>query len=174
MEESLEYFERFFGVKIIRLPGSLFYRALGRKLYQPPHRVSMIDSWALAEPEDEDLREAIREDFDLSRDTYTANGVRASDSLNRRATIANTGTVVAKTRVYLPIAWMTMDQLIATLSHAGCKIPIDYLWFGRTFDGLGARYLSKIREYAPNDYRRILEWFPLAELELFRAEQMWK
>lgn len=48
-------------------------------------------------------------------------------------------------------------------------VPPDYQWFQRSFDGLDVRFLAKIRKHAPGDYARILEWFPLAELELHRA-----
>ena len=39
---------------------------------------------------------------------------------------------------------------------------------GQATDGLDYRFLRPIKENSPKDYKRILEWFPLAELELHR------
>lgn len=55
------------------------------------------------------------------------------------------------------------------LAQHNCPLPPEYEWFGRSFDGLDLRFLDPIRRHRPRDYERILEWFPLADLELFRA-----
>jgi hypothetical protein len=43
----------------------------------------------------------------------------------------------------------------------------EYEWFGRSFDGIDWRFLAPIKQHAPDDYARILDWFPLADLEVF-------
>jgi hypothetical protein len=40
--------------------------------------------------------------------------------------------------------------------------------FGRSFDGIDYRFLEPISRLYPEDYQRILQDFPLADLELFR------
>lgn len=54
------------------------------------------------------------------------------------------------------------------LKRHKCPLPTEYDWFGRSFDGLDYRFLEPLSRHAPDDYRQILEWFPLADLEVFR------
>ena len=51
---------------------------------------------------------------------------------------------------------------------AKVRLPIDYLWFGRSFDGIDYRFLSILKQRAPADYKRVLQWFPMAEVEIMR------
>jgi len=60
--------------------------------------------------------------------------------------------------------------LLDTIRAANIRLPVDYRWFGRTLDGLDYRFLAPLKAHAPRDYARVLEFFPLAELELFRME----
>ena len=60
----------------------------------------------------------------------------------------------------------------SSLRPRGLKLPIDYKWFGRSFDGIDYRFISKLRLHSPEDYERILEWFPLADLDIFRRGEL--
>jgi hypothetical protein len=64
--------------------------------------------------------------------------------------------------------WRVADVRAAIDRH-GVRLPPDYLWFGRSFDGLDLRFIAKLRTYAPEDYERVLQWFPLAPLDSIRA-----
>lgn len=169
VEESLAYYERFFGTRIIRLPGAQFYRRIATYDYQPPERIKAIREWDLPQPEPEDLLWGVKEDFGLPT-AYAASGVRATDNLNRRATMMTHGTIDQKRSRYFPCGWMTMDQMVATFAEARCKLPIDYVWWGRSFDNIKAKHLLTLKEFAPRDYEKVLEWFPLLEVELFRLK----
>ncbi len=78
----------------------------------------------------------------------------------------------------MAIVWdWTKGECYDYIEARGVKLPVDYEWFatkqkrsGRTFDGLATQFLAPIREHAPDDYARILEWFPLADLDIFRHE----
>jgi hypothetical protein len=56
------------------------------------------------------------------------------------------------------------------LARHHCPLPPEYEWFGRSFDGSDFRFPYPIRRHVPDDYARILEWFPLADLEIFRRD----
>ena len=58
--------------------------------------------------------------------------------------------------------------MLACIEGAGVDLPVDYEWFGRSFDGIDYRFTKPLSEHAPDDFKRLLEWFPLAELEIFR------
>ena len=50
-------------------------------------------------------------------------------------------------------------------------LPVDYHMFGRTFDGIDYRFLAPLKKNRPADYQKVLDWFPLAEMEVWRYER---
>jgi len=74
------------------------------------------------------------------------------------------------TRKVSPIWDWAIKLVHETISESGVGLPVDYEMFGRTFDGLDARFLRGIRERFPEDFERIRAWFPMVELELVRRE----
>jgi hypothetical protein len=70
----------------------------------------------------------------------------------------------------MKVVWDWRKQHVMDAIYAArIRLPPDYEWFNRSFDGLDRRFLGPIKAYAPDDYARILQWFPLADLELRRA-----
>jgi hypothetical protein len=65
-----------------------------------------------------------------------------------------------------------MDRLVDSIHHSGIKLPVDYQMWGHSFFELMPEFLVSIREHFPDDYRKILDWFPLAEAEMFRYDRM--
>lgn len=45
------------------------------------------------------------------------------------------------------------------------------MW-SHSFFELVPEFLARVRTHYPADYKRILEWFPLAEAEMFRWDRM--
>ncbi|WP_205661030.1 hypothetical protein [Amycolatopsis vastitatis] len=169
VEESLAFYEDFFGTKILNLPHPSLYRWLNAFVFQPPERCSIIEAAQFPEPTYQELAEEIRDDLDLPG-AWNADGVRAADSPNRRMAMVTHGPLKEQTRrVSIVWDWRIADVRAALDRHA-CPLPPEYEWFGRSFDGLDFRFLDKIRRHAPEDYQRILDWFPLADLEVFRRE----
>lgn len=171
VEDSLLYYEQFFGTRILRLPHPSLYRWLNNFVFQPPDRWRIIQELALPEFDYDGINTVLKEDYNLPNPTYQASGVRMNDSLQRRTAMLTHGPLSEKRQTFCPVFDWTADDLYNAISKAGVKLPIDYKWFGRTFDGLDYRFLKPIKDNAPRDYQRILEWFPLADLEIFRREQ---
>ena len=57
-------------------------------------------------------------------------------------------------------------EVMDAITQAGIPLPVDYEWFGRSFDGIDRRFLEPLRNHAPEDYQRVLDWFPLADTQL--------
>lgn len=170
-EESLDYYERFFGVKITRLPHVSVYRLLNNLVFQAPENCAVVEQADLPEPSYEDIRIAMTKKFGLSEDTFVADGVRAADSPMRRVAIMKHGPISWRQKKYHPVwDWLKAD-LVDCFRREGVKLPIDYKLWGRTFDGIDLRFLVPLKRHFPRDYRRVLEFFPLAELEVFRWER---
>lgn len=172
VEDSLRFYERFFGLRILRVPHPGFYDFLVYGHFQsPPHA-----AWLIAHPvlpySEHELHEMIVYDQRLPEHTIVVTGVRAADSPHRMVALRTHGPIASgrNPRTAHPIWHYRKHDVIRVLAWHHCPLPIDYRWFGRTFDGIDYRFLRPLAQYAPEDYRRVLEWFPLAELEMLRRE----
>lgn len=168
VERGIRYYENFFGARIIRVPHPSLYRMLNEGVFQPPDRMAWIERCQLPDFDYEDVENGLREDYKLGPEVYTASGVRAADSPDRLTAFRRWGPIVDSRKKFYPIWDWKKDQLIREIERAGVKLTEDYQVFGRSFDGLDYRFLEPIRRTWPRDYERILEWFPLADLEIQR------
>lgn len=168
VDESLARIEEHFGRRVARYPHPSLYRWLNNFTFQPPGRLAVIEAARLPSPTYEQIVSLIREDFGLPATTWVADGVRAADSPVRRMSIIRHGAMKPAKRKVSPIWDWRKREVLDGLAGAGIPLPPEYEWFGRSFDGLDYRFLEPLSRHAPDDYARILEWFPLAELELVR------
>ena len=170
VEDGLKAYEDKWQKPIHRYPHPGFYRMLNNYVFQPPERLDVIDAAQLPTPEFAVMWLAIRQDLGLDDDTWVADGVRAADSLVRRASIKKHGAMKPEGHKVSPV-WDWLDRRVYSyIEDSGVELPIDYEWFGRSFDGIDYRFLKPIHDNAPEDFEQILEWFPLADLELMRHE----
>ncbi|ACU37174.1 hypothetical protein [Actinosynnema mirum] len=169
VDDSLKFYEDFFGTPILNLPHPSLFRWLNALLFQPPERAAVIEAAQLPEPTYEELSDLIRADLGLP-EAWNADGVRAADSPNRRMAMVTHGPQREHLRkVSIVWDWRIADVRAALARHH-CPLPPEYEWFGRSFDGLDFRFLDPVRRHAPDDYEQILRWFPLADLEVFRRD----
>jgi hypothetical protein len=168
VDEALDYYERRFGTKIYRLPHVSVNRMLNAMTFQPPERCQVIQQCELAEPSYDDIRADIAKAEGLRADILVADGVRAADSPMRRLAINTHGPISWRQHKYHPVWDMRKAELLDMFRREKVRLPIDYKLFGRTFDGIDLRFLLPIKKHFPRDYQRILDWYPLAELEVFR------
>lgn len=171
VEESLAYYEQFFGVKIARLPHPSLHRWLNTYTFQPPERVAVINQAKLPWHDYKDIRKVMIEDRGLQEDMLVADGVRAADSPMRRIAIMSHGPITLNQGRYHPIWDWRKADLLDCFRKSGVKLPEDYKLFGRSFDGLDLRFLLPLKKHRPKDYQTVLEWFPCADLEVFRWEK---
>ncbi len=172
VEEGVSYFERFFGTRIVRLPHPSFIRFLNNFTFQAPQNCAVIDK--VNPPYHWDytyITNGLQDKFfEGDRNVLTAVGVRAVDSPMRMTAMKKYGPVTLSQFKFMPIYDWNKARLVEELKASGVKLPVDYQMFGRSFDGLDYRFLVEIKRRFPRDYARILEFFPLAELEIFRME----
>lgn len=170
IEKSLAYYEDFFGCHIYRLPHRSLYRFLRGMVFQPPEHVTKIEALDLPGEEYDDtmIGEIIRDCAGLPAAAYTGTGVRAADSPMRRLAMKTHGAINHNGKRFYPVYDWCKTDLLKVFAESGVRLPVDYKLFGRTFDGLDYRFLKPIKEHFPDDYERIIAWYPLAELELFR------
>lgn len=169
VERSLAYYEDWFGCRIARFPHPSLYRMLNNAVFQAPENKQAILRAGLPYFSYADVYEALREKHGVP-DAWCATGVRAVDSPYRLIALKKYGPINAKIKQFYPIHDWRLDRLIAEIEAAGIKLPVDYRLFGRSFDGIDLRFLQPIKDTFPRDYQRILDLFPLAQLEVRRAE----
>lgn len=170
VEDALRYYEDWFGTKIIRAPHPSLYRMLSNCLYQPPERVGILEAAELEEFSHEELRDWCMDDLGLPRGTWIAVGTRACDSPQRRMAFWKHGPQNRKLGTFYPVYDWNKATLYEAIKAAGVKLPPEYRVFGRSWDGIDFRFLYGIRKHWPEDYAKIVEWFPLCELEFVRYE----
>lgn len=170
VERSIRYYEEFFGTAILQYPHSCLYRWLSHYTFQAPENCSIITAARVPNFTHEQLRDIVCEDVGLPVGTWTAVGTRAADSQARRMSFVKGGSMNHKKKTFFPVWDWRKERLVGALREAGVKLPAEYRLWGRSFDGLDFRFLHGIKKHWPEDYERILALFPLAELELVRAE----
>jgi len=169
IEDTLSSLEASLGKPIHRYPHPSLWHWLRGLVFQPPERCAVIEAAMMPPIGYEDMWDMIREDLRLPKNTWVADGVRAADSIARRASLSVHGVMKPSSRKVSPIADWLKATVLGRIEQAGISLPVDYQWFGRSFDGIDYRFIEPLSRFAPDDYQRVLDWFPLADLQLFRA-----
>lgn len=170
VETALKYYEEYFGTQIAQLPHPSLYRMLNNLVFQSPENCSAVEDIELEEHDYDNIVKKWKRDVRLGTDMFVAHGTRACDSLMRRTSLKKWGSLNPRRRTFMPIYDWNKARLKECLVENNIKLPVDYEMFGRSFDGIDYRFLAPIKERFPADYEKILEYFPLAELEILRRE----
>lgn len=168
IEDSLKYYEDFFGAKIYRVPNSATYHHLTTGLYQTKESWQNIRDFHLRTFDNDDINDSIKEEEGIDNSVLTGIGVRAADSLNRQLSIKKYGAVNENRQTFFPVYDWNMERLYDEIVKAGVKLPIDYKIWGKSFDGLDYRFIKPLKDHFPDDYERLKELFPLIDVELKR------
>lgn len=168
VDESLKYFDEQFGAHIIQLPHPSFYGFLNDGLMQTWSRWQVSRDMPMPKIDYLDIYRVVREDLRLPSNTPVGTGVRMNDSPTRRTAIKTWGARNVEKGTFFPVFDWNKERLSREIRVSGLKLPIDYDWFGRSFDGLDERFTRVIREKAPDDYEVIRQWYPLVAADHWR------
>lgn len=171
VEKSLQYYESVFGCHIIRLPHPSLYRWTRNDVFTSPPLVEVYDRLNPVNFDYEDIRSLVWDVCGDEGDGWYAVGVRAADNINRWGSVKKYGPVNEKAKKFYPIFDWNKEKLLSEIKQSKIKLPVDYRMFGRSFDGIDYRFLAPIKKYYPRDYERILEFFPFADMEIYRRER---
>jgi len=168
VEESLKYYEGFFCNKIYQRPSQLLINMLRNCIFSAPSQFRGYSGLRLR-GDYYGIIDDLKEELGIG-DAYIANGMRANENLFQRLNLRKTGPIKRERKIFYPMHDWTNTDVEREIKKANIRLPIDYKLFGRSFNGIGYRFLKPIRERFPEDYKLILDWFPLAELEIKRME----
>lgn len=170
VNRTIDYYEEKFGVKITRVPSPTIYARWKGCTLAPPEQLAVCMSASLPKFSAEDLQAGVIQHLKLPESTFTALGVRATDSIFRRTMFTRSGAINHKARKFYPVWDWTKEAVRVEIFKAKLKLPIDYWLFGRSFDGLDYRFIAPVKKHFPKDYERLREYFPMIDAELKRAE----
>lgn len=170
IDEEIHDYEEMMGVHIYQLPHPFLYLALNTLVFQPPERIPIIEKLRLPQYDWDDLFAVVVNELGLPEDTYVAVGVTQYDSQNRWSSIQKRGAMNEERMTFYPIYDWNLDRIVTAIRDRGWHLHEQYRFYGRSLDGIDFRFLDPMRKYYPDDYARIVEWFPFAELELLRMD----
>lgn len=168
VEESLSYYEQYFGTKIVRVPHPSLLRWLRGNVFRPPEQILVVEQAEVPNISYEDVFAAVREEKGLKKNVFYATGVRAADSPMRRIALSTHGAISQEQLKYHPVHDLKKADLLSLFKKYDIKLSREYKYFGRTFDGLDIRFIKPLKDHFPKDYEKVRELFPFVELELFR------
>lgn len=175
-EPSLQFYEKVFGKKILRLPEPSLYNRLGNFCYQPTNRVNYIEDMNLPyfrtnENAFDQVFEAARIGLGMAENTLIADGVRADDNPNRWSAISQYGAYLKRRKkIHACYDW-SETECYDLVKKMGWKLPVDYKVWGRTFDGIDYKFIKGLKENFPNDFAQLVLFFPSLEMEILKYEK---
>lgn len=182
VRRSLAYYEKhLFKRRIHVVPHPNTMRMIKNGVFQDWYGFHAVDLLGVDTPRGdrvwpkwshEDVRRWICKVERLPLDTFSATGVRAADSVTRRTAIAKNGPITASKRAAHVIWDWNKERMLREIGEAQIKLPVDYKIWGRTLDGVDARFMIPMRDHLPRDYERLKLWFPLLEADCIRYERI--
>lgn len=154
--------ERRYAVVIRRLPHPGLHTALSAGHLQP------LPTGFRRKLHHSDIYELIR---DVTRSDWLIFGHRMDESLQRRGMIKASGGLMTRLRKAYPIwNWKAADVFHFLKAS---KIPLPEQWTEDDTTGmtLGPQTLLYLKAKYPDDYRKVVSLFPLAEVQFLREKQ---
>jgi len=170
VERSLAYYEKRFDTPIIRLPHPWLCDMLYWGAFTDPQ--GMV---TLTENGDYVFHRRSYPQFigdvrgQLKKpDLWYAVGVKSCDSVNRMQVIGHCKGFDVGQKKWYPVAFGSDRINLAILRRYSMPVPDDYLIWGRSFDCFTSQFIKGLAQQFPEDYKRVLECFPLVESQLLR------
>lgn len=169
VDESLDYYEDFFGTHIVRVPHPSAINFLNGFGFQPPENCDAIESFGLPKLSIPQLFAEVAKDHGL-KIPWMATGVRGYDNLIRQCSWKKHGSVTESMYKFHPVIDFRKRDVIDILHQHNVKLPYDYVLFSRTIDGTSWEYMGPLKEHCPEDYDRVKAMYPMVEAEIKRKE----
>lgn len=167
-EKYLRYIERRYSLQVIRLPHWNLTTLFKQEVFRFPRPQSLRVKKLKAKDYDIYLRQK-------TGMHWIATGEKAIDSVERNAMIRQADGISEKRGRFWPLAFWNHAQVYSRIRSRGIALPPEYslaatsAGSSRSFGDLWHRSLVWIKQQYPEDYRKILEVFPLAEVQFVRG-----
>ena len=167
VNQSLEYYERFFGTPIERIQSSQVLQAVRAGVFQSLEDEDYNDQIDFEPFDDHAIADYVRAKHGVPR-AWCAFGIAANDNINRRAWMKNVKGRNEKYRSFYPCWNWKLADILDAITEAGLKLPRDYLISNRSLSQMiGVKFLERM---PAADMAIIEEWFPLIRAGFARNE----
>lgn len=159
-DTTLRWYEKRYGVQIIRLPHFETAEFLRYGLYrEPDYNVPTVST--------ADLYHYLRERTGIY---WIAGGERIADSIVRNAMIKRTGSIDVKRGRFYPIAYWDKKNVLGYCKVKKLYVSKESEKLGFSFRSLDGQTLAMLKKFYPNDIDRIKRIYPLCESAIKRFE----
>lgn len=159
-EKTLQWYERKYGVEILRLPhmdtSEFFHYGSFR---WPDYTFPVISM--------NDVYHYVRVETGA---WWIAAGERIKDSIVRRAMIKHSGSIDMKRGRFYPLAEWSKKETLQYIKMHKLYLGEDSRKLGFSFKSLAGEELAMVKKYFPEDYEKILTLYPFAEAGVKRFE----
>ena len=157
-EATLRWAEKRYGCEIYRIPHFELSKMLRAGIFCKPDLSVRVVSIS-------DVYAHVRGAFGLR---WIVAGERCGDSTVRNAIIKASGPIDEKRGRFYPLAFWKKPDVMAYIKARGLKISPESALLGHSFRALDGKDLSIIKQHYPDDYAKILNVFPLVEVNIVR------
>jgi hypothetical protein len=169
-DESLAYYERFFGTPIERCVSGAFTGSLAKLIYQPCEDEEAIDELSLWEFDNLEVARLVAAKHGCP-DAWTAFGINVGDSIDRRIYVKKYGGHNEARRTCYPCFDWPRGMIMRAIEESGVKLPGDYRMANRSMAGIrNMRHLALMESLYPEDFARVELWFPLIRARMARDQ----
>lgn len=163
VDRSIAYYEDYFGVKIERFMCGECMECLFNLYFQTPDREKEIDNLGVVIYSKQDLCELLRKKYNAPK-AWNAFGINASDSIQRRVRIMATEGKNETNLSFYPCYDWSRKQIVGLIEQEGIRLCPDYRLANRSVAGIPSyRWFKNMEALFPDDYRKVLNMYPLAE-----------
>lgn len=152
-EATIRWAEQKYGVTVERIPHFELSNFMRYGVFRKPDMSVPIIS-----PRDVYQYERVVNDV-----WWIAAGERIADSIVRRAMMKKSGSIDVNRGRFYPVSLFTKADIQAYISHRKLKVSPESVILGHSFRSLHPEDMAKVKEHYPDDYRKILDFFPFAE-----------
>ena len=174
-DESLDHYEKFFGLKIERYMHADAVNCLKDMVYQPIEDEETIESLNVWNYDTWNIADIVREKYDIPK-AWLAFGITGADSIFRRRRMEKSGGKNPDKNTFYPCFDWKRNDIVSAVEKSGCKLPADYLVWDRTVNGVpDCRPLFRMEEQFPEDLAKLENYYPFLRAimarDLFRQHR---
>jgi hypothetical protein len=170
-EDYLDYLGDKMGAQVIRVlhPNAIF--DLRHFRYQSPQSSLVLFNHDGAWPKNYwygHAQAALKAQLGLPPSVWSGFGIRVEDSMMRKFVIQKHGPINFNKHEFKPVWDWKLTRVVETIRQSGIKLPVEYRFIPRSWESYDYKYMANIERYFPEDYQRILKFFPLSRADFAR------
>lgn len=169
-QNTVKFYEGYFGCKIHQVPHRSFYSIFNQLLFQDPFGIRLIEDLDIFEhPSNDEILNRWKKQNGCEADT-TCLCIKKPDSAQRAIRIVKAGEITCDRRFIYPMANCGDQMVFTILRKFKCPLPSFYKDIGESFDTLRIPVMDWIKKNSPEDWSKIKRWMPLIETEYGRIK----